>query len=116
MRVGVIQSCYVPWRGYFDFIRQVDLFVFYDDVQFSKGSWRNRNRIKTRDGLKWLSVPVRHDRLDQRICDTFIDESSDWRARHLNQFAESYRTAPFFPDANALLAQAFDHRDPTLSA
>ncbi len=115
MRIGVIQSNYVPWRGYFDFIREVDLFVFYDDQQFSKGSWRNRNKIKTPAGLKWLSVPVKHERLSQLICDTRIEYSTDWQMNHLNQFTESYRKTPFFPDAHDLLRDAFSFRDGTIS-
>jgi hypothetical protein len=116
MRIGAIQSSYVPWRGFFDFIRQVDLFVFYDDVQFSKGSWRNRNKIKTRDGLKWLTVPIKTERLDQLVCDTLINYSEDWHARHLNQFTESYRNAPFFGAAKGLLDEAFGHADASISA
>jgi hypothetical protein len=66
LRVGAIQSAYIPWRGYFDFIASVDLFVIYDDVPYSKNSWRNRNRIKTPRGMEWLTVPV-HGRLNDRI-------------------------------------------------
>jgi hypothetical protein len=58
MRVAVLQSAYIPWRGYFDLIASVDLFVIYDDVQYSKGTWRNRNRVKTPSGLQWITVPV----------------------------------------------------------
>jgi hypothetical protein len=115
VRIGVIQSSYIPWRGYFDFIREVDLFVFYDDLQFSKGSWRNRNQIKTPTGLKWMSVPVRHDRLSQLICETCINYSIGWQKNHLNQFTESYRKAPFFGDAANLLNEAFKLRDETIS-
>ena len=115
MRIGVIQSSYVPWRGYFDFIREVDLFVFYDDLQFSKGSWRNRNRIKTPAGLKWLTVPVKIESLAQLICNTRIEYSIDWQVNQLNQLGESYRNAPFFGDAEPLLKEAFGYRDETIS-
>lgn len=57
-KVGVIQSNYIPWKGYFDLIHDVDLFVFYDDVQYTKNDWRNRNLIKTPTGAKWLTIPV----------------------------------------------------------
>jgi len=103
MKVGVIQSCFIPWRGYFDFIRSVNLFVFYDDVQYSKNGWRNRNRIKTPDGSRWITVPVRRRSLSQRICDTEIDESSDWRSDHFRLWSENYSMAPHFNDVLALL-------------
>ena len=57
-RVAIIQSNYIPWRGYFDLIDDVDVFIFYDDVQYTKNDWRNRNRIKTPQGPPWLTVPV----------------------------------------------------------
>ena len=56
--ISISQSNYIPWKGYFDMIHSVDELVLYDDVQFTRADWRNRNRIKTRDGLKWLTVPV----------------------------------------------------------
>ena len=67
MKVGIIQSNYIPWKGYFDIIGQVDLFVFYDDVQYTKGDWRNRNKIKTPRGADWLTIPVGID-LKRLIC------------------------------------------------
>ncbi|MDE5878487.1 MAG: WbqC family protein, partial [Desulfovibrio sp.] len=60
MRVGIIQSNYIPWRGYFDFIHSVDLFIFHDTIQYTKQDWRNRNRIKTNSGDKWLTIPVHY--------------------------------------------------------
>ena len=64
MKVAIIQSNYIPWKGYFDIIRDVDLFVFYDDVQYTVRDWRNRNKIKGRDGELWLTVPVPADSRD----------------------------------------------------
>jgi hypothetical protein len=103
MRVGVIQSCFIPWRGYFDFVRSVDLFVIYDDVQYSKNGWRNRNRIKTSAGSRWITVPVRHRSLSQLICDTEIDDRNDWRATHIRLWDENYSTTPYYQDVLALL-------------
>ena len=57
--VAILQSNYIPWKGYFDIIKSVDEFIFYDTCQYTKRDWRNRNRIKTRSGLKWLTVPVK---------------------------------------------------------
>jgi len=96
MRVAIIQSCYLPWRGYFDFIDDVDLFVVYDDVQYSRGSWRNRNRIKTANGSHWLTVPVRHAPRGQLIHDIRIDDGQPWRAHHARALQLAYARAPHF--------------------
>lgn len=103
MRVGVIQSCFIPWRGYFDFIRSVDLFVFYDDVQYSKNGWRNRNQIKTPKGVRWITVPVRHRSLSQLICETEIDDREDWRAAHWRLWEENYGETLYYQDVLAIL-------------
>jgi hypothetical protein len=99
MRVGVIQSSYIPWRGYFDFIASVDTFVFHDDIQYTKGDWRNRNRIKTGKGAEWLTVPVHYKSVSQLICETSIDNSKFWGDKHLRQFHENYHGAKYVSDA-----------------
>lgn len=116
MRVGVIQSSYIPWRGYFDFIRSVDLFVFHDDLQYTKSDWRNRNRIKTPVGLKWITVPVHYPDTQQLIQDTLIDETKNWRRDHLNQFRANYGRAPYRLAALELLEGAFAQPVITISA
>lgn len=115
MRVGIIQSNYVPWRGYFDFISSSDLFIFHDDLQYTKGDWRNRNRIKSVSGPIWLTVPVRYNKTAQLICDTEIDYSTDWRRLHLNRLAENYRKAPFVDCAHDLLRSSLAPGDRTIS-
>jgi hypothetical protein len=116
MRVGIIQSCYAPWRGYFDFIDSVDLFVIYDDAQYSKGSWRNRHKLKTKDGIRWLTVPV-HVNLGMRIDEVQIaHESRLWQHEHLEAIHQALETAPYFQDAGALWKEAISHRDAYLSA
>ena len=100
MKVGIVQSSYIPWRGYFDFIAQVDLFILFDDVQIgSSRSWRNRNAIKTRFGPKWLTVPLKKHSRSQLIMDTAIDWSSAWPADHLARFSEAYDRCSHFNDA-----------------
>jgi len=96
MKVGIIQSNYIPWRGYFDFIDDVDLFIFLDDVQYTRRDWRTRNKVKTPNGLQWLIVPVQHDRRTQRICDTPIDYSQPWQRRHVNTIKINYHKAPYY--------------------
>lgn len=99
MKVGVIQSSYVPWRGYFDFIRSVDLFVVYDDVQYSKGGWRNRNRLKVQAGLRWITVPVSIS-LGQTIDEVEISiGQKSWAEGHARLLRESLSEAPHFSDA-----------------
>ena len=58
MKLAIIQPSYIPWRGYFHQIQKADVFMFYDDVQYDKHGWRNRNRVKTKNGTIWLTIPV----------------------------------------------------------
>jgi hypothetical protein len=95
-RVAVIQPSYIPWRGYFDMIQQVDLFVFYDDVKYTKQDWRNRNRIKTRYGLQWLTVPVNSDATKCNINEVLIANEKAWGDHHWRVLQMEYGDAPFF--------------------
>jgi hypothetical protein len=90
----VLQSNYIPWRGYFDLIHDVDTFVFYDDVQYTKGDWRNRNYLKTEKGRELLSIPV-GSRLDRKICEV-APADSRWQARHWKSITQYYARAPWF--------------------
>jgi hypothetical protein len=92
--VAVLQSNYLPWKGYFDIIHDVDLFVFYDDVQFTKNDWRNRNLIKTPGGTQWLTVPVGQD-IRRRICDVALADAR-WAKVHWRTLAQNYSRAPHF--------------------
>lgn len=96
MKVGIIQSNFLPWRGYFDFIREVDLFILHDDLQYTKGDWRNRNKIKTPRGLEWITVPVNYKTTSQTIEETTIDYSTRWAQKMSNRIREVYRQAPYF--------------------
>jgi hypothetical protein len=93
--VAILQPGYLPWLGYFDLMRSADVFVVYDDVQFDKHGWRNRNRIKCAHGLQWLSVPVRHhDRGKPLILDIEIDNTKDWAQKHAATIRHCYARAP----------------------
>jgi hypothetical protein len=95
-RVAIVQSSYIPWKGYFDLIRASDEFILLDDVQFTKRDWRSRNRIKTKDGIAWLSIPVHtKGRYLQTIAGTTIADPS-WSRRHWNTISGAYAKAPFF--------------------
>ncbi len=98
MKVGVIQSNYIPWRGYFDFINSVELFVLYDDVQFSKGSWRNRNKLRFLKESRWITIPV-EVRLGMSINTVKINTKRNWRKEHRELLNESLSNAPYFNEA-----------------
>lgn len=108
-RVAINQSNYIPWKGYFDLIHNADLFLFYDDVQYTKNDWRNRNQVKTRTGRQWLTIPTGTD-LNRRICDVSID-SSNWQRKHWQTLAQVYNKAPFFADYRAFLAETYIERE-----
>lgn len=95
-RVAVVQSNYIPWRGYFDIIGLVDEFVLYDIVQYTKRDWRNRNKIKTAQGPQWLTIPVETaGRFHQTIADTRIADRG-WAERHWRAIVRAYEKAPYF--------------------
>jgi len=93
-RVAVLQSNYIPWRGYFDLIHDVDTFVFYDDVQYTKGDWRNRNYVKTEKGRELLTIPVGPG-LDRKICEV-VTSDRRWQNRHWKTISQYYARAPHF--------------------
>ncbi len=93
--VAVLQSNYLPWKGYFDIIHDVDEFIFYDEVQYTKNDWRNRNYIYTNNGLRWITLPCGTD-LHRSIDAVELKNQLPWRAEHWNKISEAYRKAPFF--------------------
>ncbi len=103
MKVAILQPSYLPWLGYFEQMSFVDTFIYLDDVQYTKNDWRNRNRIKTRRGSTWLTVPVRKTPTATLIFETEIDNTADWQRSHLNLLRENYRKAQFFDDLYPLL-------------
>lgn len=117
MKVVILQPSYIPWRGYFDQIRRADLFVFYDDAQYDKRGWRNRNQIKTAQGKQWLTIPV-HSRgvtAGIPIRDIQIDWSKPWAQNHLKALTFSYRKSPHFAEYASWLDAVFSRRDEFLA-
>ncbi|MFK5889280.1 MAG: WbqC family protein [Flavobacteriaceae bacterium] len=97
-KVAISQSNYIPWKGYFNSIKTVDEFVLYDDMQYTKRDWRNRNKIKTPHGLKWLSIPVEvKGKYYQKINETKISDKS-WNTKHLNILKNNYAKAKCYND------------------
>ncbi|MCL2539189.1 MAG: WbqC family protein [Oscillospiraceae bacterium] len=115
--VAMLQSNYIPWKGVFDLIHRVDVFVFYDDVQFTKRDWRNRNRIPTANGEIWLTVPVlTGGKRAQLICETAIDADANWQQKHYKTLTLNYAKAPFLDSFNQLLQDFYlDNRWENLS-
>lgn len=102
-KISIVQSNYIPWKGYFDMIAAVDEFIIYDDMQYTRRDWRNRNKIKTPEGSQWLTIPVKaKGKYFQRICDTEID-SSEWAALHWKALAQNYGRAPYYLEVASLL-------------
>ncbi len=94
-KIAICQSNYIPWKGYFDMINMVDTFVLYDDVQYTKNDWRNRNLIQTKNGLNWITIPVKQKKLDQLINETEIAQKN-WNVKHWKTLEAVYGRAPFF--------------------
>jgi hypothetical protein len=93
-RIAILQSNYIPWKGYFDLINSVDEFILYDTAQFTKNDWRNRNKIKTPRGVAWLTIPVRHD-FGQSIQETRVSDPA-WGRKHWGSLLQNYAKAPHF--------------------
>jgi hypothetical protein len=107
--VAIVQSCYIPWKGYFDLIAGADEFIFYDDRQFTRRDWRNRNRIKTPNGVQWLTIPVNvKGKYHQRIDETTVSDP-DWAERHWKTLVHSYAAAPSFGEYASAVEELYQH-------
>jgi hypothetical protein len=117
VNVVILQPSYIPWRGYFDQIRRADLFIFYDDVQYDKHGWRNRNQIKTAQGKQWLTIPVHSKGVTEGIPvkDVRIDWSKPWAKNHLKALTFAYAKAPHFASFAPWLASVYERRDEFLA-
>ena len=97
MRVAILQPSYFPWLGFFEQMHRSDQFIIYDDVQFTRRDWRNRNRIRVLGGSVWLTVPViQKNKYDQSLLETKIDNSTSWKRKHLETIRCHYSKTPFF--------------------
>ena len=105
--VAIVQSNYIPWKGYFDLIHMADEFILYDDAQFTKRDWRNRNKLKTPQGVRWLSIPVKaRGRFHQRISETEI-ANPHWTQDHLKTWQHNYARAPHYAAYKDWLAELY---------
>jgi hypothetical protein len=95
VRICIIQSCYIPWKGFFDLIGRCDEYIMYDSAQYVKRHWHNRNRIKTANGVEWLTIPViSKGRFEQPIDQVEIEKP--WADKHWRALELAYKRAPFF--------------------
>ena len=104
MKAVVLQSGYIPWLGYFDLMNQADVFVFFDDIQWTTRDWRNRNRVRTAQGWTWLTAPVKLEKpyYEYDIKDVKLDNSDNWQEKHLGTFRTWYKKAPYFAEVYPL--------------
>lgn len=113
MRVAILQSCYIPWRGYFDIIGLAEIFVIYDDVQYRKNHWHNRNIVKGANGLSWLTVPVSKASGSFQNIDT-VEIAQSFSRKHWKtieqSYAKSYHFNKYAPYFESLYAQADNMR------
>ncbi|MGJ0353796.1 WbqC family protein [Aliarcobacter cryaerophilus] len=105
-KIAILQSNYIPWKGYFDLINMVDEFIFYDEVQYTKNDWRNRNKIKTQQGIQWLTIPVRQESLEQKIKDTKISDKK-WNIKHWRTISQNYAKAKYFKDYKDIFEELY---------
>jgi hypothetical protein len=117
LKLAIIQPSYIPWRGYFHQIQMADVFMFYDDVQYDKHGWRNRNRIKTPNGTIWLTIPVaaRGNVVEQTPINEIRCASKSWGRKHWATLSQSYGRAPFFERYAPLLEEFYARKDDRLA-
>jgi hypothetical protein len=106
--IAISQSDYIPWKGYFDMINMVDEFVFYDEVQYTKRDWRNRNKIKTPHGLLWLTIPVlTKNKFHQAINEVKVN-GMEWKKKHLKSILINYRKAAYFKELQDFVVRLYE--------
>lgn len=112
-KVAILQSNYIPWKGYFDLIAAADEFIIYDDMQYTRRDWRNRNQIKTPKGVQWLSIPVKtKGRYHQTIRETELQDTA-WMDNHWKTLCQNYRRARHFDEVASLLKPLYEKQDYT---
>lgn len=107
-KVAVVQSNYIPWKGYFDLINMVDEFILYDSVQYTRRDWRNRNKIKTPNGVTWITIPVEvKGKYFQSINETKVSDSQ-WNVKHWRLLTHHYSKAKYFKSFKELFREAYE--------
>lgn len=110
MKVVILQSNYVPWKGYFDLINEADVFVFYDCVKYTKNDWRNRNIIYTKNGKQWLTIPIESSATSQMIEEVEI-KNTKWQKQHFKTLFFGYKKAPYFSQLEELITDYLQEKE-----
>ncbi len=105
-----MQPGYLPWLGFFELMERSDVFIIYDDVDYNTSSWRNRNRIRTKDGSAWLTVPVlTKGRSGQKINEVQINNNdSKWTQKHYKSLVQYYGRSPYFDRYNPFFRDLYN--------
>lgn len=106
MKVVILQSNYIPWKGYFDLINDANVFVYYDEVKYTKNDWRNRNKLYSANGEQWLTIPISKDAVRLKISEVQMEDPS-WQELHYKSIYYAYKKAPFFEQITALLDDVY---------
>jgi hypothetical protein len=101
MKVAILQSNYLPWKGYFDLIASCDKFILFDHVQYTKNDWRNRNLIKSKQGLSWITIPTGQN-INRAINEVYVNNVI-WKRKHLTSFICNYSKAKHFHEIYELI-------------
>ena len=112
MKAVILQSNYIPWKGYFDLINMADIFIFYDDGQYTKNDWRNRNIIKTHHGLLLLTIPVVHEGSRQKISEKKAYGTS-WRSKHWKSISIAYSKSKYFKQYKNIFEELYLNSEET---
>ena len=104
--IAISQSNYLPWKGYFQLISKVDVFVFYDTVDFTKRDWRSRNKILGPNGFQWLTIPVGSNR-GKSIQEVLLPEG-EWRKNHLETIRRNYSKSPYIEDVLEIVSSVYE--------
>ena len=108
VRIAILQPGYLPWLGFFEQMYMSDVFVIYDDVQYDKQGWRNRNRIKTGNGVQWVTIPVNFKFKEFPLTnEVTIDNRMNWRKKHFLSIKQNYSKAPFYKDYIELVEEVY---------
>jgi hypothetical protein len=105
---AILQSNYIPWKGYFDIISSVDEFIIYDEVQYTKNDWRNRNKIKTPLGVEWITIPI-VNKFGQSIRDVKTD-GTIWKFKHWKTIVSNYKKTKYFPSISEWLEPIYHEK------
>lgn len=105
MKVVVLQSNYIPWRGYFDLINDADVFCFYDEVKYTKNDWRNRNKIYSKNGCQWLTIPIDKNAVKSKISEVIMPNG--WQKKHAEILQLTYGRSPYFFQLEKILTDIY---------